>query len=89
MKKLLLPLTFLCLFASNTMLAQEATNVNTPLSKKIKKKDCKKAKDNAVITPKKVASKSLVVTIDSNKNAIRKLNHREMIAKRKRIVQNY
>ncbi len=103
MKKLLLPLTFICFFVTSNMMAQNKQNNSTTKIKKAIKP--KISKNNAVIRINEVPSRPSVISRSSNRNTTRKqrivetsnsrrnsakkVSHREMIAKRKQIVENY
>lgn len=102
MKKLLLPLTFVCFFVSSSMMAQSTPKNSS--AKTTKAKLPKMSKNNSVIRINEVPPTRSVVSRSSNRNtrkqriietgntnrrSLKKVSHREMIAKRKRIVENY
>ncbi len=106
MKKLLLPLTFICFFVSSTMVAQNTQKKNNSTTKNTQRKGPKMSKNNAVVRINEVPATPSVVSRNSNRSTTRKqrivesntsnsrssnkmASHRDMIAKRKRIVENY
>jgi len=103
MKKLLLPLTFICFFVSNSVMARQTAIVETINESQLK--DFKKTNTTTVAfidektSRQPIVAKSsrrnsakkkrIIKTNNSNRILIKKGNHRDMIAKRTRIVANY